>query len=582
MKEKFAFFGKQALIYSDGKIPAYSDDLVRSGLFREALVRYIDTLKKADSPLLKIFDKEPDPDLLVSLFAELARFQKENVIKRKPALRPFFGDPALLLRFVESFYNYWRSYERFFICYSDEMLMDPHHAKPYTTFNDTVESLNNLTIKLYRDICENISGSHPRVYRQVPAGAQVGMIVVEDDMMLPAPYSKLSKVNFIKQVLIEPPLLMDPPMNKRDGAFKRVEINPIEFVSELKESEWLCYPAQVGDLVIHVLFNNRFIGLGTALSNLFELATEEQLKKKPDAVYLYGIPLESAKKIDSELSVFYEDAKNDLLVASVPVGDEFGYFGYLKKMILTLHNIIMMKRGRMPVHGAMVRIALKNGKSYNIVIMGDTGAGKSESLEAFRAIGGDMIREMTIIFDDMGSFAIENNAVKAYGTEIGAFVRLDDLHPGYAFDNIDRSIIMSPQKKNARVVLPITTLEEVLLGQKVDYLLYANNYEAVDETHPVLEIFKNSSDALEVFKRGRSMSKGTTTSTGITETYFVNIFGPAQYKELHDPIAKKCFDALFESKVVVGQLRTMLAVKGLEKDGPNSAAKSLLEFMTKS
>jgi predicted GTPase len=53
-------------------------------------------------------------------------------------------------------------------------------------------------------------------------------------------------------------------------------------------------------------------------------------------------------------------------------------------MILTLHNAIMMKRGRLPVHGAMVKINLKGDKSANIIFMGDTGAGKSESLEAFR------------------------------------------------------------------------------------------------------------------------------------------------------------------------------------------------------
>ena len=54
--------------------------------------------------------------------------------------------------------------------------------------------------------------------------------------------------------------------------------------------------------------------------------------------------------------------------------------------------------------------------------------------------------------------------VLGYGTEIGAFVRLDDLQQGYAFGQIDRAIIMSPHKVNARVVVPVTTLDEVLRG----------------------------------------------------------------------------------------------------------------------
>jgi hypothetical protein len=125
-------------------------------------------------------------------------------------------------------------------------------------------------------------------------------------------------------------------------------------------------------------------------------------------------------------------------------------------------------------------------------------------------------------------------------------------------------------------------MKEVLRGQRVDYFLYANNYEPVDATHPVLELFKSPKEALEVFRIGKSMSKGTTTSTGITQTYFVNVFGPVQYKEIHDPLAEKYFSALFDNKVVVGQIRTMLAIPGKENSGPESAAKALLELIKKS
>ncbi len=579
--DKFGIFGKQMIIYSDGKVPAYSDDLTYSTLFKEMFHRYIVQLEKKESSLLKVFPNNVNEEQLLFLIQQLARYQKKFVVQKYPKLEDYFKDLYTLNLFVESFYNFWRTHERFFICYSDDLLLFRHHERPYSTFNDTVESLNNLTRKLYRDLCENITNEHPRIYRQVPAGAQVGLIVVEEQLNLPYPYTKLEEVNYIKQVLIEPPLIIDPPNNTRNGEFKKIEKNPLDFVESLKEHEWLCYPAQVGELIIHVFFNNKFIGLGTALSNLFDLATGEQLKRKPDAVFLFGVPDCVAKSIDSAPTVFFEDEKNNLLVGSIPDGDEFGYFGYLKKMMLTLHNIIMMKRGRLPVHGAMVKIDLKNNKSANIVIMGDTGAGKSESLEAFRKLGENYIKEMTIIFDDMSSLNIEKGKIKAYGTEMGAFVRLDDLNPGYAFGNIDRSIIMSPQKKNARVVLPITTMGEVLKGQEVDYFLYANNYEQVDKSHPVLELFKTDTDAICTFRRGRSMSKGTTTSTGITETYFVNVFGPIQYKELHDKLADKYFLALFENKIKVGQIRTMLGVKGMEGTGPESAAKALLEMIMK-
>ena len=58
-------------------------------------------------------------------------------------------------------------------------------------------------------------------------------------------------------------------------------------------------------------------------------------------------------------TVFYDDPANDLLVGVIPDGKEFNYFGYLKKMTLTLHNIKMMKSGRMPYHGAMFQLVIR-------------------------------------------------------------------------------------------------------------------------------------------------------------------------------------------------------------------------------
>ena len=80
--------------------------------------------------------------------------------------------------------------------------------------------------------------------------------------------------------------------------------------------------------------------MGLSLCNLFELASDEDLKRKPDAVYIYGAPEESLEWKGVFPTVFYDDEKNNMLVGAVPESDRFGYFGYLKKMILTLHNIL--------------------------------------------------------------------------------------------------------------------------------------------------------------------------------------------------------------------------------------------------
>ncbi|MBE0695666.1 MAG: phosphoenolpyruvate carboxykinase, partial [Anaerolineaceae bacterium] len=454
--------------------------------------------------------------------------------------------------------------------------------RPYRTFTNTVETLAHLIRSTYRDVQENITGNHPRIYRQVRAGAEIATIALAK--VLPYPngsFHILNDISIIRQVLIYPPLIFNPPMNKRSGVFERVSHNPLEFVN-LKKDDWLCYPARVGPLLIMVYFSLNFFELGFSLSNLFELADDIDLQRRPDAVYLFGVPEDQFPKLGKSQTIFYDDDTPDgVLVAAVPDNPNFGYFGYLKKMILTLHNIKMMKMHRLPYHGAMVNLSLHNKRDYAVLIIGDTGAGKSETLEALRTIASEEVDDITIIADDMGSLELVNDGEKinGYGTETSAFVRLDDLQPGFAFGQIDRTIIMSPAQVSARVVIPVTTFETIVKGYSPDLILYANNYDAIDAEHPIIDRFTNAQDALDVFRAGSVMSKGTTTTTGLVNTYFANVFGPDQYKDLHEPLAEEYFKAFFDLNIFVGQIRTRLGMNGYERSGPEEAARALLETL---
>jgi len=87
---------------------------------------------------------------------------------------------------------------------------------------------------------------------------------------------------------------------------------------------------------------------------------------------------------------------------------------------------------------------------------------------------------------------------------------------------------------------------------------------------------------LKTFREGKSMAKGTTTAVGLQRNYFVNPFGVPSYKELHDSIAQKFFDKMFERAIFVGQIRTRLGIKGKEKTGPLEAAKKLIDHIKNS
>lgn len=475
-----------------------------------------------------------------------------------------------LLKIVEEFYNYWRNLERYSIIKQNEN----SRGVGVVNFVEINEKLKNMILQAYRRIEMSILGEWPKVYRQVPAAADASIMIRQFNKNYPEIYKDLNKIPFITQVMIETPYITYTKSNKRDGVFEEVYENPI-LNTNINYPHFFCYPAKVGDNLIFIYFHRDLLTHGVSASNLFELADVKEIEEKtPDAIYIYGPKDEGERK-----NSFYYDKENKLYVGYIAYSDKIDYFGYLKKMVLTLNNVINIKKEYLPIHGAGLSVVLQNNKTVNIVILGDSGAGKSESIEAFRSLAKDYIKEMTIVFDDMGSFRIQNNKVYAYGTEIGAFVRLDDLDAGYAFKQIDRSIFMNPDKVNSRLIMPVASFDEINLGYEVDFFLYADNYSAVLDGCDSIEIFDKKEEALRVFKRGARLAKGTTTETGLVQTYFANPFGPVQKREECDKLLDKYFDTLFENKVKVGTIKTQLGLNNMQFEGPRSAAIELFELI---
>ncbi len=124
----------------------------------------------------------------------------------------------------------------------------------------------------------------------------------------------------------------------------------------------------------------------------------------------------------------------------------------------------------------------------------------------------------------MGSLHLnEQGQIRAQGTEIGAFVRLDDLDKG-AYRDMDRSIFFNPESANARVVIPASPYDTIITDQKVDLFLYANNY--TDKRG--LRAFDSKEEAVQTFIEGKRFALGTTQEKGLSTTFFANPFGPMQ------------------------------------------------------
>lgn len=460
----------------------------------------------------------------------------------------------LMYHTIEGIYDYWRDYKRYLLADLSKSyaINEENYLKIYEDFNDYV-------LKSYRAICANLLNKKFTIIRELPAGGNAFILLNKPKKY---PYPILEGIRYIHNVAFRPPFVVYSKSNKRKGIFPIINENPIDTFT--KEGNWYAYPILVGNSRVIVYFREEYFSLAMALSNLFAHNDDYQ-DEKPDMIVLFG---------SNTCDGVYYDADKDIYVASLLHRDEIDYFGYMKKIILTVHNIKMIKEKALPIHGAGVSLVLKNHQRKNIILIGDSGAGKSETLEALRKISDDYIIDMQTVFDDMGTLVLSHNTLKAYGTEIGAFVRTDDLENGYAYRVFDRAIFMNPNQSNARLVLPVAIHDDIVRGVRPDIILYANNYA---DSSTKIKLFSNKEEALEVFTKGRRMAKGTTSENGLVETFFANPFGPVQLKNETTILLDEYFDYFFKNNIMVGEIYTGLGLP----NGSMNPVKAAIELLAK-
>lgn len=577
MRKEFSISNDKILMNFSARYCNNFESLLESEGFRRVLNVYLKKSEKKRTlsyrylvQSLNTIELASIRESIIKIFRWLTIIDAKEIIELNPKYEELLSNKEEFINVIEDFYLFWRRLERYTVIQNDKI----SQGLAAMNFTEANSAFEKLILKFYRKIEENVLGRSPQVFRQITAGGNCSIMINKLLWPIPKGYEAIEDINFIDCILLEPPFITYPKKNTRNGIFTEVKENPLRY-SHINKEHWFCYPAKVGELIAYIYFHRDFMNHGITLCNLFEMAKREECRgRRPDIIYVFGINDNEPLK-----TIFYDDEENNIMLGYVNYSEEIDYFGYMKKMILTLHNLIMIKRGYLPIHGAMVNVQMKNEKHANVVIMGDSGAGKSESLEAFRTLSEEYISNMTIIFDDMGTFKEIDGNIYGYGTEIGAFVRLDDLAQGYAFKEIDRSIFMNPDKINARLVMPIAPYSEIIKGYKIDLFLYANNFTKVSENDKSIEYFENVNDAIKLFKSGPRMAKGTTTEKGLVESYFANPFGPAQKQVETDILIEKYFNIMFNSGVKVGQIKTCLGVKGREQHGPREAAIELFEII---
>ena len=260
-----------------------SEKLLRSELFEEIVDRFIEKIASKGSPIfayliasLPHLKRNEMAGTVVNLFRLLSSHTAKEIITMNSEYRQLLSEKEYMYELIEELYNYWRRFERLIFIEAPKRSRYSQNSLHHSQFIKANEEFKNLVLYVYRRISENLMGKNPRVYRQLPAGANMDMLLEKIDWNYPELYAGLKDIPFIRLSLIEPPLILYPKMNTRKGRFEEIKELTKEMIT-CNPGDWYCFPAKVGDLTAFMYFHHDFISLGLSLSNLFEIADRKSV-----------------------------------------------------------------------------------------------------------------------------------------------------------------------------------------------------------------------------------------------------------------------------------------------------------------
>jgi hypothetical protein len=341
----------------------------------------------------------------------------------------------------------------------------------------------------------------------------------------PAEYSRLGHVPLTIAADMKTGVDYTTPSNKRAKPFYELDHNPLN-LRDFNIEDWVSVPLRVGtSLIVAFIHKSRgCIEMEPGLLNLFPFALVDDVIKgrQPDGVFFFGDP--NAGKNDLG---YYYDADNKLLIGMVPNIDELKYFGYVKKPVLTLHNVLAIINGDLPLHCGCTR--------YTV---------------GFTADNKPFISGMYIKADDMGKISLikgEDHITRPIfcGTETGAFACLDGFSAEAKLQMAGREVGYNKHTgSNARQIVPVTDVGELFRDDPLDVLLYMNNFSLIPRGEATIRADMHIEDALEHFRLGERVAAGSTqTHRGAKESsYWANPFPllkDNQGKILHPALYEK-------------------------------------------
>src|SRR5699024_5816887 len=208
-----------------------TDDLLKSQGFFEVICSFVSYHKENQTRIytyLEKFFRASDIEILAGEIRDITKIltvmSLDEISEKINKYHDLDKEREALIRIVEDIYDYWRKLERYTIIEQS----DYERGLEVENFLSANINFKDLILDIYRKAEFSVTGITPRVFRQVPAGANASVIVKNFDINYPEELQYLNEIPFITKVMIETPYITYTKSNKRDGFFKEVFKNPIE------------------------------------------------------------------------------------------------------------------------------------------------------------------------------------------------------------------------------------------------------------------------------------------------------------------------------------------------------------------
>ena len=487
----------------------------------KAFAQYLNIYKKQFIKELKLREDTEQKEEVRHKIEFIKAIKPATFIDILEGVTPFSGDELMKhrqsVRFIDGSFHHYRtkSYTRLVRLHNEilsteesvESIKDKITTKAHKLSDLILETRRILLIRVgFNEGVRRTQGleCHPNVTCGEISGKHIN---------LPKTYSKLSHVPITTTADMRTGIHYTTHANKRAFPFFALDHNPYKN-NKFNPEEYVAIPFEVGkwNILAYIHKSRGCIEMEPGLLNLFPFSDVKKLAgSKPDGIFIFGCPHSSM----DDLGYFF-DKKNNILVGLIPNIDDCKYFGYGKKPILTLHNVLCILNDQLPLHCGCTRY----------VVRFDSKTDEPYIFDSF------------VKADDMGRASLQNGNKKTmtqhadsvpyfFGTETGAFACLDGFSEHAKMQMEGREIGYNKHSgTNARQIVPVTDYTEVSTGSELDILLYLNNYDLIEPGESCMDVNMSVDDALEHFRKGARVAAGSTqTHRGKVEiSYWANPF----------------------------------------------------------